>query len=53
MYAAYHIVARGLHHRPADRALRRLEKRLRASVPDDIRAEAEEWAVAGKPSAIE
>ena len=52
-YAAYHIVARGLHYRPTDRALRRLEKRMHASVPDDVRADAQEWAVSGEPSAIE
>lgn len=51
-YAAYHIVARGLLYQPTDRALRRLEKRLRARVPDDVRAEAQKWAVSGRPSAI-
>jgi len=48
-YAAYHVVARALRHRADDRALRRLEKKLRAAVPDDVRAEAEQWAASERP----
>jgi hypothetical protein len=51
-YAAYHIVARGLHYHPDDRSLRQLEEKLRPAVPDDVRAEAKEWAASGKPSTV-
>ena len=47
-YAAYHVVARGLHHSPDDRTLRRLEQKLRKSVPSDGRNEAERWATSGE-----
>lgn len=51
-YAAYHIVARGLHHHPEDRTLRRLEGKLCSVVPDDVRLEAEQWARSGEPFAV-
>jgi tetratricopeptide (TPR) repeat protein len=47
-YAAYHVVARGLHHSPDDPTLRRLERKLRRSVPSDERNEAERWAASGE-----
>lgn len=49
-YTAYFVVARGLHHHPEDRSLRRLQRKLRKAVPEDVRAEAEEWAVSGEPT---
>jgi Flp pilus assembly protein TadD len=51
-YAAYHVVARGLHYHPDDRSLRQLEKKLGLVVPDDVRAEAKHWAASGKPATI-
>jgi uncharacterized protein HemY len=51
-YAAYHAVARGLRFHPDDRVLRRLAKRLRKVVPDDVRAEAEAWAASDKPFVV-
>ena len=51
-YAAYHAVARGLHYRPDDRSLLRLEKELGRAVPDDVRAEAERWAASDEPFAV-
>lgn len=48
-FAAYHVVARGLHHNPDDRHLRRLERKLRSAIPDQVRAEANEWAESGTP----
>jgi len=51
-YAAYHVVARGLHHHPEDRSLRRLERKLRKRVPSDERTEAERWAASGEPRTL-
>lgn len=48
-FAAYHVVARGLNHNPSDRRLRRLEKKLRPAIPEQVRAEAHEWAESGSP----
>jgi Flp pilus assembly protein TadD len=48
-FAAYHVLARGLHHNPDDRRLHRLERRLRSAIPDRVRAEAHEWAESGSP----
>jgi len=48
-YTAYYIVARGLHHHPDDRSLRRLERTLCSVVPDAERAEAKRWATSGEP----
>lgn len=49
-YTAFFVVARGLYYQPEDRSLRRLERKLRKTVPDDVRAEAEEWAASGEPT---
>lgn len=49
-YAAYFVVARGLYYHPEDRSLRRLQRKLRKTVSDDVRTEAEEWSGSGEPT---
>ena len=51
-YAAYYVVARGLHHNPVDRRLRRLERKLKEAVPADERAAARRWAESGEPRTV-
>jgi Flp pilus assembly protein TadD len=47
-YAAYYVVARGLHYHPEHGRLARLERKLSKIVPKDERSEAQRWAGSGE-----
>jgi hypothetical protein len=49
-HTAYYVVRRGLVYHPADRSLRRLERKLAKAVPGDVRTDAGEWAASGEPT---